>query len=371
MTPRKRDEKEAQEREAIRVLETEFFRRAKRGEVMTFQELKDFATSERLSPPSDAFLRRLRFKFEPTAVHSRFNKPKFFASPAFHHFGTVAIDYAEMPGLAGANFKRRGFVLGCETSTQKLGACFMTRKNLAGWEKAIDDLVTHAFPQARAILSDRERALTSRKFQDKMRERWGLAFFFLKGRHKAFHVERYIFEIKKRLSIAMKMNGTQRWSRFLQAAVDDHNSKRVPGTEFRRDEIDRSNFSSFLNQRYKTKDATSLFSVSTLDDDSLPPKARRVLWRYDVGDWVYLAIKSDYTFTSKEDLKMKNFLKPSRAGNYKRVYQIVDRKLKSAGKYRLTSCYVLRDPKTRRNLQGIFYQSELVPLLKPQTKNLA
>ena len=359
-----------QAEETRRRLETEFLRRAKRGVVMTLEDLKAFCLERGVPLPPEDFLRHLRFKFRGTAVHARFNKPKVFASSAFHRFGVLSIDFAEMSGLSSANFQRKGFVLACETSTQKLGFSFMTRKNLAGWDKALTELMTQ-FPGAHTVFSDRERALTSKKFQDTMRERFGLSFVFLRGRNKAFHSERYIRFVKTRLSVAMKLNKTKRWSSFLKEIIDDHNARRVPGTRFRRDRIDKFNFSEFLNQRWKTSDAASLWAVSTIDDDALPPQAGPQLWKFNVGDLVYLAIKADYTFTSQEDLKMKTYPKPSRTGNYKRVYQVVDRRLKAAGKRFLTSCYVLKDPKTHRRLHGIFYESELVPCLEPQTPHLA
>ena len=354
---------------ALGRLEKEFFRRVRRGDVMTREAMIDFwkRREKRLPLPDLETLREMRYRFKSSAVHARYNKPPAFASDSFHHFGAVSIDYAQMSGLAGANYKRKGFIVGCEVTTQRLAACAVTGKATRHWEKALSQFLTQDYPHAYAFLSDRESALTSRRFQQRMKERFGVQFFFLRGRHKSFHSERAIRTVKTALGVAMKANNTKKWSDYLATVVQDYNAKKVPGTTFRRSEVNRDNFQSFLAQLTKTNDPASLWNVTTLDDDSLSPRARQVIWKYQKGDLCYLSIKADYTLKTKAELKVKTFPKFSLTGPYWKVYKVLDRKLKASGKYLLTPCYVLADVETGRRLHGIFYQTELRPVLKPQT----
>jgi hypothetical protein len=145
----------------------------------------------------------------------------------------------------------------------------------------------------------------------------------------------------------MKANSTKRWVRFIEELCSHYNSQIVPGTTMKRSQIHSGNYMRFLNQLYRTSDASLYFNSFSLGAFSKDMGAK--LFKFNIGDKVLLSIKANWK------LKKGAFSKPSVEGNFgEEVFRVVSRSLKHSSKFFITPCYELS------NISGLFYESELV-----------
>jgi hypothetical protein len=146
----------------------------------------------------------------------------------------------------------------------------------------------------------------------------------------------------------MRANGNNRWVDLVPKLERHYNSQNVSGTSVRRSHVNQHNYLELLEQLFKTDDPTALFNLSSTD--SYPPPIAKMVWRYDVGDKVILARRSDYALKDRH-----YFEKASVVGAYgPEVRTVVRRVAKHSGKLFVCPVYELS------GLEGtFFYDSEL------------
>jgi hypothetical protein len=239
-------------------------------------------------------------------------------------------------------------IVGVECLSGKLSVVPVHDKSIDSWEKAITTMIEQNYGEIHTIVSDRETALTSRRFRRGILKAYNIKMIFLLSRSKAFHSERLLRYCKERLSMAMKAHpGEKDWTRFISKIVANYNSKQIPGTTIVRNSVNKDNYLELLEQLYRTKAPTMLFNLSS--SANFTPKTSKMLWKFSVGDRVLVERKQNY----KE--KNSAFLKTSVHGAYAPTAHVIEGLfLKSNGVLFLTPVYKLKDVK------GYFYENSLL-----------
>lgn len=228
----------------------------------------------------------------------------------------------------------------------------MVNRKQESWESAIRRMLELQFSDIHLILSDRD-VVASKEFREMIYRIYRIRWAFIRSRHKSFLAERQIPELKKRYSIAMKMNQTDNWVQFTEEIVKHHNNQFIPFTKIKRSSVDKLNYLSLLKQLYKTRNPALLFNTFSLGH--FPKKTERKLFKYKVGTYVLLTRKVSYK------IKTSVFDKPSVKGYWgETIYQISDIKLKHGSKWTLVPVYQLRNAETKKILKGYYYNSEIM-----------
>jgi hypothetical protein len=217
-------------------------------------------------------------------------------------------------------------------------------------------MIEGSYGQVRCIISDRDAAVTSKKFRRGIYNKYGIGWIFLKSRGKSFRAEKMIGYVKTHLSMAMKAHpGEKNWTRFLEGIVKYYNSQHVTGTNVIRSSVNKENYMKLLEQLYNSKEPTLMFNVAT--SRNFLPKTQRMLWKYAVGDVVLLYRKSNYK------LKQSIFSKNSVLGAFDDTTPrtIKSLYLKANGLLFLTPVYRLA------GLNDYYYESELRPFREDAT----
>lgn len=203
---------------------------------------------------------------------------------------------------------------------------------MASCEKAVMELMEESsLPAVHTIQMDRERSITSKKFQASMRSRHGVQFqFFTKGSKvrdagifpavfivtffnppfQAFRAERQIKHLKNQLSIVCGLNATVVWTDFLRAIVASYNAQPAFDTSFIRAGITDSNFNAFLSEKLGLKDASLRHNTASLDISRMPDAWKSKLFRFLIGEKVLATVDSDWT------VKKDAFYKKTVDGTY-------------------------------------------------------
>jgi len=202
-------------------------------------------------------------------------------------------------------------------------------KATKSWLEAIQAFI-EIVGNVKTIFSDRDSVATAPKFLEKMRDKYGLAWQFLKKGSKSYLAERYIGFVKTKLSQALLHRQTKNWIQFVEPIVTEYNAEKIAGTDFRRRQINNENFYTFLAQFLKTDDPELLFNGSRTGD-FLSEKWNKKLFRFQLGQKVLLARRSNWKkFEGDPDHKSYTFLKASTKGGFgDKVFTVSGRQLRA------------------------------------------
>ena len=213
-----------------------------------------------------------------THLSSKRSKPKKYAGMPYPVYGVVFADLGFLyQDWASQNEGNIGFLCAVEASTQQLFAKPFSKKDMSSWDKLIQSIIDEStFGTIKTICIDREPAVASKKFREKIIRERGIKLVFLANRNKAFLAETFIFHLKRSIAkttTQRRENGDPNWKNWtsrLERIVKWYNSKKAKGTEYRRKDIKSSNFSQYLNSLFKTSDASMLFNTrGALDADKM------------------------------------------------------------------------------------------------------
>lgn len=359
--------------EAEEALERHFLATAKKGVVLSAARLAEYARKKGIPHTADA-LRQMRHRFKFSAFASRFQRPPHYMSASVSRYGICQLDLGVFePAHRRQNRGCGAFLLSVEMLSQQLQVVPCRDGTTASWEAAVTKMAETGFNAVRTLVTDRDSAVKSQAFRDRIKEKFGISWTWLKNRNKvraasaaaaaaalltallppqAFKSERYIGHCKNWLSQAMRANGDKRWVHLLPRFVADHNAGFVTGTDVVRSTVNQHNYVGLLAKMFKTESPTLLFNVSGMED--LPGPLAKLVWRHEVGDKVLLARRSDFSLKGKN-----SFEKVSVVGAYgPEVHTVARRMAKNNAKLFVTPVYGLA------KLPGTwFYENELKPAL--------
>jgi hypothetical protein len=288
-------------------------------------------------------------------LHSRFEKPATYVGGAIDKLGNVMVDMGEFkPRLRVANKQRYYLLVGVDCLSGKMACLTFANKSQQSWERGVTTMIEEIFPCVTTIITDRDSAVSGAAFQKRIQKTMGVTWYHLRTRSKAYKAELGIKFLKRRLAIALRANpkGDNNWLQHVQPILDDYNSQFVPGTNVRRNDVNKYNVRKVLEQVYHSKDYETLFTGSVAANFS-PQLTKLLGFKFAVGQKVLLAKVSNY-FTKKS-----GFAKPSVEGSYGDQVFTVEECLLKTDKTKRFYNYVYR----LEGVEGLFYPSELIPAL--------
>lgn len=303
-----------------------FNTRLEKGIISTEAELKHFNKTKKLGVPPDELKQFHRFSVFLTSYEGFGRKVKKFSSIAILRYSSLMIDFAQfMPKWAPFNKGAVGFILAVEVSTGLLSVLPVSSKHMFQWELAIERILDETpLTRIKMVFSDQESALISQKFVKKMHDLHNISLIYLKKRSKSWKAERNIRFIKRKLTGLLHQTGRRDWTNLLQGLVSHHNSQKVPGTSYRRNQVSPSNFQHFLAQKFKVPDLSLYFNSSKIPDTAFQSKTwLKRIFKFDVGTNVLL----------RRDIEeeKETFTKPSIRGTYStKIYTVKKRFLKNS-----------------------------------------
>ncbi len=215
------------------------------------------------------------------------------------------------------NDNKIGFLLFVDVYCQLLHVEPIASKTMASLEEAIKRTIERSpMSYLKLILSDRESALWSTTFASRMEARGIRLHFLTKPGNHAYLAERYIAYVRRRLMLSMKAAGSRRWIEFLPTLLVEYNSRKVPGTPYRRTRITPRNFFAFMEQLWRVSDWSSVINVAQLSGDRLSasfPAWTEKVFKFRTGDAVLIDRRVDPTALQKttagtrEEREVRNF----------------------------------------------------------------
>lgn len=351
-----------------------FIKRINVGDILSDDELERYALKRNLNV-GKKYVRSLRDKVLPTLLHKQPLKVGIHRTITVDRLGLLSMDFAYYhPEWKWHNNNCVGFLMVNSVIASKQWAIPMKSRKTVEFESALEQVCKGGiFPEVRTILSDRETTITSRGFQKRMQDKYGIKFTFIHRYNKAWASELAIRHTKRNLSIALLSAGGKKWIKILSEVINTHNRKKIDGTQFSPNQINSSNFLEFLNQLHDIKDVTMNFSTNSIDSRSIVNKNWiKQLFKYRLNQKV-LATK--YSLEGR-----KVFGKSSVEGSYSKTPLFIRRaKLNQTRENTLVageccfymlkvfpyshfslSVYQLAD-EAGTILPGFFYSTQLVP----------
>lgn len=281
-----------------------------KGEYMTNAELKKYARSRNVLA-SDKQLKKVRREWLASALFTpRRRRPvAYMSTPQIPRLGLVAIDFAYYKkDKAKDNDGFVGFLVGVQLVTGRRHCVPFKDRGTESFERAMEQFLQgNVFPAVTTVLSDRETAVWSVNFRKRMKEKYGLRFYFLQRFSKSAHAERAIRDIKEKLSASLLAKGGNRWLELLQSVQSQYNRQKVEGTKFRRIDVSDDNFAEFISEKRRVEDASMLHNTASTDIRAFDSEEwKSLLFRFRIGQKVLLSKRAF----------PKTFEKPSEAGGF-------------------------------------------------------
>ena len=346
-----------------------FHSKVERGVIPSPQELQAYCKEKKLTRiPTQKELEAIRSLFHPTAQHTRWTTPKTFMSGLFMTLGTVFLDVAHCePHLARFNSGAKYFLSGKDELSEVGDVVPIANKTRESWERAIMEFVKRGrFKYIRTFISDRDVAISSKVFRDRLKRETGIGWYIQDKRIKSFRAERFQRFLKDRFGQGMAMNHADPklrncWVRLIDPILDDYNSKFVTGTNIRRKDVDKDNYLEVLRQRFPQAENQRDFVPLSFATSFTPQLAEKV-FKYDVGEKVLVSRSA----TREDETKGGIFLKRSLHGAFApKICKIEYTALRSSNSgVAIPTYYIENDEKP-------YYESELAPVRgeRPEKKN--
>ena len=342
-----------------------FIDNASRGILLSTKELLDFCKRKGIGPltvEDRKILRNFRRENPELAVFSRSSggdRRGLYVTAAIFRPGNVFIDLAYFrPRYYKFNKGFKYLLIGVDDLTQLISVQPLKSKTRAAWDAALKRMIEDDFPKIRYFVSDRDTAIASKKFQDKIFNAYGIKWLHLPLRDKSFHAENMIGKIKTNLSAAIALEKSSgrgrglRWLSYLPGIVAHYNAKLIKGTDIPRNLADPEDYMAIVAKRYRTDDPSLIQNsmvarkFSTLTGDRI--------FKYRVGDPVLVARAAGAAAAASSAEEKSTFFKRSVSGSYgARVHRVSDRFLKATSKLIMLPVYRLQDS------DGLFYEHEI------------
>ena len=295
----------------------------KDGVILTAGQLLSFSKEKKLGLSKQKIYAFLQ---QQSAVGQflQARKTKEYQTMSVIRPGVYHIDFAEFKKeWSGSNKGCTGFLVAVENFTNKLFAIPCRGKGTDEWYKAISEFVEKT-RDIRTMYSDRDSVATSETFRENLLQKFGFQWYFLKKGHKAYLAERYIGFLKTKLSQILKHKGEKKWIGYLAAICSEYNQTKIEGTSYRRQAVNRINFSHFLSQLLKTPEPELTFNSFKAGPFENKDWNSRI-FKFDLGDRVLLSRRATWD-DDKEKLKV--FTKISTEGGFgKRTFTVGGRQL--------------------------------------------
>lgn len=350
---------------ALERIRMHFLSKARKGQILNAKELLSYAKSKGVREFNEEDLRLLRRDWKFTAMYQKVKSPKEFISTVNYRYGVCQVDLGFMPReIRTFNRDCWGFIVCVEVTSLQVAIEPVPSKSRESWNQGLKNIVqTSSIHKISTLLSDRERALTSRATIETLKNDFGIRMVFLKARNKAYYAELFIGLIKRMLGMSMRYarkrgdDDAANWIRFLKPIANHLNSRKVPGTNFRRKNVNEFNYIDMLDQKYGGE-AYAHLNTGSVSGSRLKKEWGNRLFKFNLRDRV-LVDRRALTGRSRKKL----FDKASTEGGYSpRIHVVMRRKLVSGKPGRYVPVYRLRQQRRREWEKELFYQTDLQKL---------
>lgn len=276
------------------ILRDYFKKQLGKGDILSTEELLAYAKKRKLTL-NKKFVKGLRSDVLSSALYLKNNAIKKFQTITHPKLGLLAIDFAYYKkDWYRFNNGYVGFLMIVSATPDKRWAIPMKNRETKSFEVALEEICTeNIFPAVNVILSDRETTIFSSNFQNRMFDKYKVKFQFLHRYNKSWIAENAIRHTKKTLSIALRSNSTKRWVDLLQTCINNHNRRQINGTSFSPNQIDDSNFETYVNELKKKKDYTLYLNTNSIDSRSFVNiDWLNQIFKFQVNDKVLVARKA-------------------------------------------------------------------------------
>lgn len=303
-------------------LKNYFIRKLKTGTILSNNDLRKYVKNRKLKVSLN-YIREIRDNVIPTLLYKRPASIKVYQTITVDRLGLLSMDFANYRNeWKRFNSGYIGFLMVNSVIANKWHAIPMKTHDTSEFERALAEICKGGiFPVVSVILSDRETAITSRNFREKMYKKYGIKFQFIHRLNKAWSSESAIYHVKRGLSMALRSevtSGGKNWIKLLPEVINSHNRQKIEGTNFTPNDINSKNFFEFINELHDTKDRTMHFSTTSIDSRSIKNKQWiKKLFKFRLGEKV---------FASKYSLEgRKIFGKQSIQGTYSDIPFLIKR----------------------------------------------
>ena len=166
---------------------------------------------------------------------------------------------------------------------------------------------------------------------------------------------RYIRHLKNRLSLSLAVGVNKRvWFKtVLDSIINKHNNQLIPGTRYKRHQLDNNNFYDFLKQKTGLKHPELSFNSTSINVSSSHKLWRKTAFNnLNIGDTVLLRRSCNWK-------AKKTFLKSTTLGSYtKDLFTIKALRLKPNNRSFLVPTVELNE------ITGLFYPPDLLSVPK-------
>jgi len=171
-------------------IEKHFQRMAERGIILSANDLVRYCKSENIKCPPLKELRRFRRKWKSLLMFGKWNKQKtHFMTSSIPKLGLIMVDLAYFkPRLSVFNKNCKYFLVGVDCLSQYLTCVPLTKRTRAAWQIGIE-IMMKEYPTISHFITDRDTAVTSKKYQREIFEEYGIRWTHLPIRGKAMKAE--------------------------------------------------------------------------------------------------------------------------------------------------------------------------------------
>jgi hypothetical protein len=253
-----------------------------------------------------------------------------------HYQGTLAfkpgvyfVDYGEFhKKWRRCNGGATGFLVAVENLTNRLFVLPTRGKDTRQWMESLAKFI-EGTRQVYVVYSDRD-SVASKKFRQRVYEKYAVRWYFLKKGHKSYLAERYVGFVKTKLSQVLesdpKLAAGKRWVHLVDPLVKEYNSQTVPGTGYRRQAVCKENYSDFLSQLFGGDKDYDLRISGRIVGPFQNSRWNKAVFRFELGDRVRVSRKADWTDPDNRS----SFKKASVVGSFgSRVYTVSARQLRT------------------------------------------
>lgn len=278
-----------------------FNKQVRSDNVPSYQDLEKYIKRRQINfgskTDTQKTLRKIKNNILEPAAFSNRKRVKHHQSVTPFNLGLLSADFGYYkPRLKSYNNRNIGFLMVVSVNAHKRWAVPMKSRKMEAFEDALEEVcLGDVFPAVNTVISDRETAVFSEKFQKKMKKKHNINFEFMYRHNKSWEAENALRYVKEDLTIILNSkNNAKRWVDILPSVIATHNRMKLGDTNYTPNDINDKNFQKFLSDYYGVKDITTLFNSSSISmkRKTIPEKWRKKTLKIDVGDKVLVSFRA-------------------------------------------------------------------------------
>ena len=175
-------------------------------------------------------IKKIRKNYKPIARFSQRRRVKFHQTVTIDNLGLLSVDFAfYKKDFKWFNKNNIGFLMVVCVNASKQYAVPMKNRKMESFETALEEIcLSDIFSAVNTVITDRESAVWSQRFQDKMKKKYNIKFEFMYRMNKAWSAENAIRHTKNKMSHLLEGKDEKRsWIKILPMVIAEHNRNKI------------------------------------------------------------------------------------------------------------------------------------------------